>query len=194
VIFAEGTIAGAFLVEMERREDARGYFARVFCEQEFESHGLPVRMRQASVSRNARAGTVRGMHFQWPPSVEAKLVRCERGRIFDVIVDLRPASPTYLQHLAIELSMDAATMLYMPAGVAHGFQTLVDDSVVHYQMTDFYAPRLADGVRWNDPAFGIRWPLPAAVIADRDRSYPDFDRAEHERRYRAAPAAGQVTS
>ncbi len=189
MIFTPGTILGSFLVDIERKPDARGYFSRVFCADEFEQHGLPGHLPQASISRNIRAGTVRGMHFQWPPSREAKLVRCERGSVLDVIVDLRPDSVTYLQKMSVELTMEAANMLFMPAGVAHGFQTLTDDTVVHYQMSDVFAPALADGLPWHDPAFGIRWPLPISVIADRDRDYPAFDRLAHERRYRAALAA-----
>ncbi len=174
-------IAGAALVRIEPHTDERGFFARTVCAREFEAHGLRADFVQSSISLNHRRGTVRGLHLQWPPSQEHKLVRCLRGAIFDVLLDLRPGQPTYLSHLAFELSGDNRDALYIPAGVAHGFQTLADDSEVLYQMTDFHAPELATGVRWDDPAFGIEWPQrPATVIAARDAGYPDFFKSGFE--------------
>jgi dTDP-4-dehydrorhamnose 3,5-epimerase len=191
------SIPGAVVVAIEPHTDARGFFARTFCKREFADHGLPAELVQASVSYNERRGTVRGLHFQWPPSAEAKLVRCARGRLFDVLLDLRPESPSYLTHAALTLDADSHDAVFIPPGVAHGFQTLVDRTEIYYQMTDFYAPELQAGVRWNDPAFRIEWPLDDSVVSDRDRSYPDFHR-EHfeamlrERRHsqRAGLAAG----
>ena len=176
-------------MEIEPHRDHRGYFARTWCAREFATHDLPAQFVQASLSHNAKRGTVRGMHMQLPPSREGKLVRCMRGRIYDVIVDLRPRSPTYLQHFGIELTAERQNALYIPPWMLHGFQTLEDDTDVFYQMSDFYAPELAFGARWNDPAFGIRWPIEQGVVmAERDASYADFDRAAYEGR--AATAIG----
>ena len=172
MIFTETPLAGAFVVAQERREDERGYFARTFCVEEFATHGLPTQVLQCNVSFNRLQGTVRGMHFQRAPRGEAKLVRCPRGAIFDVMVDLRPSSPTYCQWYGAELTAENGVALFIPEGFAHGFQTLVDDSEVFYQMFACYSPEHADGVRWDDPAFGIRWPLPISTIAERDRTYP----------------------
>jgi dTDP-4-dehydrorhamnose 3,5-epimerase len=183
MIFAPTTIAGAWVVELDRRVDERGYFARVWCAEEFERHGLPPELRQGSVSHNARAGTLRGMHFQWPPSAEGKLVRCEAGAVHDVILDLRPESATFMRHVGIVLDAEAGRAVYIPPGCAHGFQTLHDDTRVLYLMTDVYAPELADGVRYDDAAFGIRWPLPVSMIAARDAAYPDFDATAHRARF-----------
>jgi dTDP-4-dehydrorhamnose 3,5-epimerase len=171
----------ALLVGVERISDERGFFARTFCQREFDGAGLPQEIVQASISFNARRGTVRGMHFQWPPSHEGKLVRCVRGRLFDVLLDLRPDSPTYLRHVSVQLDEDNRSSVFIPHGVAHGFQTLSDATEVLYQMTDAYVPELAAGVRWNDPAFAIEWPTSGGiVISDRDASYPDFDRKAFE--------------
>jgi dTDP-4-dehydrorhamnose 3,5-epimerase len=176
VRFAATPIAGAFHVEIEPHEDARGFFTRLWCQDEFAKRDLNARFVQASMSRNARKGTLRGMHMQLAPSRECKLVRCARGRIYDVIIDLRPESPSFLQHFAVELDAAAENALYIPFGVLHGFQTLVDDCDVVYDMTDFHAPELAYGARWNDPLFGIRWPATEnLVIAPRDAQYPDFE-------------------
>lgn len=180
--FEPVSIPGAFAVRAERREDERGFFARVWCHKEFAAQGVRVQMVQASVSHSRLAGTLRGMHFSWPPAREGKLVRCESGRIFDVIIDLRIDSPAFMRHFEVELDATQRNSLYIPPGVAHGFQTLVDDSDVLYMMSDYYCPELADGVRYDDPAFGIRWPLPVSVIAERDRSYPDFDKDAHTAR------------
>jgi len=174
MIFTETKLGGAFLIDVDRKEDIRGYFARVFCVEEFRAKGLNAQVAQCSVSFNCRQGTLRGMHWQIAPRAEAKLVRCTRGAIFDVIVDLRPNSPTRLQHISVELSEGTGRMLYIPQGFAHGFQTLTDDTEVFYQMTEFFAPDCGRGARWNDPAFEIAWPLPDPVMNDRDRSWPDF--------------------
>jgi dTDP-4-dehydrorhamnose 3,5-epimerase len=174
VIFTETKLAGAFLIEQDRKHDARGFFARVFCVEEFRAHGLNPEVSQCSISFNLRQGTLRGMHWQAAPKAEAKLIRCTRGAIFDVIVDLRPGSATRLQHVSAELDEDNGRMLYIPEGFAHGFQTLADDTEVFYQMTEFFAPDSGRGARWNDPAFGIIWPLPVPILNERDRSWPDF--------------------
>jgi dTDP-4-dehydrorhamnose 3,5-epimerase len=175
VIFEPTPIPGAFVVRPEPHHDERGYFARIWCRDEFAAQGIDVAIVQASVSHNRRAGTLRGMHFALPPSKEDKLVRCSQGRIHDVIVDLRPESPTYRRHFGLELDDRSHVALFIPHGLAHGFQTLVDESEVVYMMTDVYRPELAAGVRHDDPAFGIEWPLPVTCIAQRDRSYASFD-------------------
>ena len=186
-------LAGAALVRMTRDSDARGFFARSVCVAEFQAHGLSADFVQSSISWNPRRGTVRGLHFQWPPSHEGKLVRCVRGAICDVLLDLRPAQPTYLQHQAVTLDDDNREAVFVPAGVAHGFQTLADSTEVLYQMSDVHLPALAGGVRWNDASFGIRWPLSGdIVIAERDASWPDFARGDFEAelaRRSAAPGA-----
>jgi len=170
----ETIISGAFLIEPERREDERGFFARTWCQREFEEHGLDTRLVQCSISYNRTAGTLRGMHFQREPYVEAKLVRCTAGAIHDVILDLRPSSPTCLSWISVELTAANRLALYVPAGLAHGFQTLVDDTEVYYQISEFYHPESADGVRWDDPAFRIRWPLANPILSPRDKQYPDY--------------------
>lgn len=173
--FTETRLRGAFVIEPEPRLDERGFFARTWCEREFAQHGIGMVIRQCNLSANRRRGTLRGMHYHAPPHAEAKVVSCVRGAIHDVIIDLRPASATYRQYAAVELSADNRRLLYVPAGFAHGFQTLADDTEVYYQMSEFYAPAAARGVRWNDPAFAIEWP-PAVprVLSEQDRSYPDF--------------------
>jgi dTDP-4-dehydrorhamnose 3,5-epimerase len=174
VIFVETRVPGAFVVEPERLEDERGFFARIWCAREFAERGLDPRLVQCSISLSERKGTLRGLHYQAPPYAEAKLVRCTRGAVHDVIVDLREDSPAFLRHVAVELSAVNHRMLYVPEGVAHGFQTLEDHSEVAYQMSAFHAPSHARGVRWNDPAFGIVWPPDERIVSERDRSYPDF--------------------
>jgi dTDP-4-dehydrorhamnose 3,5-epimerase len=174
VIFTELELPGAFLLRWERREDERGFFARTWCEEEAVAHGLNPHVAQANVSFNAAAGTVRGMHYQVAPHAEAKLVRCTIGSIHDVIVDLRPDSPTRGQHCAVRLTSSNHASLYIPEGLAHGFQTLEPNTEVSYQMSAPYAPASARGIRWDDPLFAIRWPLPVTVISDRDRTYPNF--------------------
>ena len=174
MILAESKFKGAYIIEPERLEDDRGFFARIFCQEEFAAHGLRTRFVQGSISFNHKKGTLRGMHYQVAPHAEARLVRCTMGAIYDVIIDLRSGSPTFKQWVALELTAQNRTMLYVPEGLAHGFQSLVDDTEVSYLMTESYHPDLAGGVRSDDPAFGIEWPMPAKVIADRDRTYPDF--------------------
>ncbi|MFI5092224.1 MAG: dTDP-4-dehydrorhamnose 3,5-epimerase [Candidatus Acidiferrales bacterium] len=174
MIFTETRLKGAFVIEVEKHVDERGFFARTYCEREFESHKLNSRFVQCSISFNKLRGTLRGMHFQAPPHEEAKLIRCTRGAIYDVIVDLRPQSPTSKQYFSAALSAVNEKILYVPEGFAHGFQTLEDDTEVFYQMSRFYSPEHARGVRWNDPAFGIDWPAGERIILERDQSYPDF--------------------
>lgn len=174
MIFLETRIPGALRIDLERHEDERGSFARSYCRQEFETHGLDSRVEQCNVSRSRFKGTLRGMHYQAAPHAEAKLVRCTRGALHDVIIDLRPDSPAFRRHVALELSEANERMLFVPEGVAHGFLTLEDDTEVFYQMSAAYHPQSARGVRWDDPAFGIHWPFAPAAISDRDRSYPDF--------------------
>lgn len=175
VIFVETPLAGAWVIELEPHEDERGSFARTFDAEEFRARGLEHRVVQTSVSANARAGTLRGLHYQAEPHGETKLVRCARGKIFDVVVDLRDGSPTRLRWFSVELSPESARMLYVPEGMAHGFQTLVDDTEVHYQMGRPYVPSHARGMRFDDPGLGIRWPSPEPTISRRDASYPDMD-------------------
>jgi dTDP-4-dehydrorhamnose 3,5-epimerase len=174
LIFTETRLKGAYIIEPEKRGDDRGFFARCWCEKEFADHNLNPRTVQCNISFNKRKGTLRGMHYQVAPSAEAKLVRCTQGAIYDVIIDLRPDSSTFRQHVAEALTARNHKMLYVPEGFAHGFLTLEDNSEIFYQMSEFYAPQHARGVRWNDPAFGIAWPIPEPVMADRDRNYPDF--------------------
>ena len=175
MIFKEMMLKGAFLIDVEPHEDERGFFARTFCVDEFQAHGLNARMVQCSISFNKVRGTLRGMHWQTAPQAEAKLVRVTRGAIFDAIIDLRPASPTFKQHFVCDLTASNHRTLYVPEGCAHGFQTMEDDTEVFYQMSAVFAPALARGVRWDDPAFGIQWPdVPRRILNPRDASYPDF--------------------
>jgi dTDP-4-dehydrorhamnose 3,5-epimerase len=176
-------IAGAALARIEPHRDDRGFFARTFCVEEFKAAALPTQAVQASVSYNEHAGTLRGMHFQWPPSLEGKLVRCVRGQVHDVLLDLRPRSGTYLQHAAVLLDEDNRDAVFIPWGVAHGFLTLAPRTEVLYQMSDVFAPELAAGVRWDDPAFAIHWPRAVAVISERDARCASFDRASFEREF-----------
>lgn len=177
MIFEQTPIGGVFLITLEPIADERGSFARTFAAHEFEAHGLDARVVECNVSSNRRAGTLRGLHYQAEPHGEAKLVRCSRGAIFDVVVDLRPESPTYCAWFGADLSAANGVMLFVPAGLAHGFQTLADGSEVTYQMSAAYSPEHARGVRWNDPAFGIQWPAGGArTLSERDRTYPDFRR------------------
>lgn len=162
------------MIEPEKRADERGFFARTFCKREFELHGLNSQVAQCNTSFNKKKGILRGMHFQAAPFGEVKLVRCTAGAIYDVIIDLRPASRTFKGYFGAELSAENGTMLYIPEGFAHGFQTLRDGSEVFYQMSQVYSPEHARGVRWNDPAFGIDWPADERIIVERDRTYPDF--------------------
>ena len=174
MIFREVDIPGAYLLEPERKEDRRGFFARTYCRRELEERGLDPTVVQCNVSVNHQKGTVRGMHYQTAPYEEIKLVRCTGGAIQDVILDLRPDSPTYKKHWSVRLDADNRLSLYIPAGVAHGFQSLEDNSEVFYQMSEIYQPDHARGVRWNDPAFEITWPMAISVILKRDLTFPDF--------------------
>ena len=164
----------AFLIDLEKREDSRGFFARTWCKREFEAHGINCQLVQCNLSYNTKKGILRGMHFQSSPREEAKVICCVQGAIFDVIIDLRSGSPTFSQHISVVLTAENRRMIYVPGGFAHGFQTLQDDTEIFYQMSEYYAPEFATGVRWNDPAFGIEWPADERLISDRDQSYPDF--------------------
>jgi len=174
VIFSPLSLKGSYLIDLERHEDERGFFARSWCSREFEEHGLTGDMKQCNISYNAKRGTVRGMHYQDMPFEEVRLVRCTRGSIYDVIVDLRPQSVTFRKHVGVTLSDEKRDALYVPKGFAHGFITLQDEVEVFYQMSEFYHPECARGVRWDDSAFNVRWPIEFQVISERDRTYPDF--------------------
>ena len=174
MVFTETYLAGAFVIDVERIDDERGFFARAWCRREFQAHGLKSEFVQGSISRNRVKGTLRGMHYQERPHEEAKLVRCTRGAVYDVIIDLRPGSATFLGHSSAVLSEENHRAIYVPEGCAHGFLTLTDNSEVAYQMSQFYEPAAGRGVRWNDPLLAISWPDPAVVISERDRTYPDF--------------------
>jgi len=168
-------LIGAYLIHDEPSHDERGSFGRIFCADQFEARALPASFVQMGLSRTLKRGTLRGLHFQREPRAEGKLVRCIRGRVFDAIVDLRRDSETFKQSFTVELNQDANQTLYIPPGLAHGFLTLTDSVEILYSMTEAYAPELADGVRWNDPAFAIAWPEPVVLISERDRSFKDFD-------------------
>ena len=174
MIFRETTLPGVWVIDPEPSADERGFFARTWCAREFEARGLTAELAQCSVSWNRARGTVRGLHYQAAPHAEAKLVRCTRGAIHDVALDLRSNSPTRHRWAAVELNADNRRMLFVPEGVAHGFQTLVDDTEVFYQISEFYSPEHSRGVRWDDPAFGIAWPQDERTMSERDRRYPDF--------------------
>jgi dTDP-4-dehydrorhamnose 3,5-epimerase len=168
-------LQGAWIIDLEPISDSRGFFARSYCEREFAAHGLSTRFVQCNVSFNAAKGTLRGMHYQREPAPEVKLVRCTRGAAWDVIIDLRPDSPTYCNWEAVEITGENYCSVYIPAGFAHGFQTLVDGTELLYQMGEYFIPELAAGVRWNDPTFRIEWPMCPPVVSARDQNYPDFD-------------------
>lgn len=172
--FIETSLKGTFIVEPDRIEDERGFFARTFCRHEFEKHGLNPNLVQCSTSFNKKKGTLRGMHYQVKPHEEVRLVRCTRGAMYDVILDLRVDSLTFKQWTAVELTAENRTLVYIPEGFAHGFQTLEDDTEVFYQMSEFYHPECARGIRWDDPKFGIKWPIKEKVISRRDNSYGNF--------------------
>lgn len=175
MIFTPTRLPGAYLIDLEKHVDERGFFARAWCQREFAAHGLTARVVQCNLSYNPRKGTLRGMHYQVAPHAEAKLVRCIRGAIYDVIIDLRPDSPTYMQWLGVELTADNRRLLFVPEGFAHGFQTLADDTEVFYQVSAFYHPEAERGVRWNDPLFGIVWPeVEQRLISPKDQSWPDY--------------------
>lgn len=174
MIFTETRLKGSYIIEPEKREDERGFFARSWCQREFEQHGLVPCVVQANISYNRKQGTLRGMHYQMAPHAETKLVRCTRGALYDVIVDVRPDSPTYKQWIGVELTADNYKMLYVPEGFAHGFVTLADETEATYQVTQFYTPGAERGLRYNDPTFAIEWPVEVAVISGKDASWQDF--------------------
>ncbi len=175
MIFQPTGLAGAYVIEIERLDDERGFFARAWCQREFADHGLNPQLAQCNISYNRRRGTLRGMHYQAAPHEEAKLVRCTQGAIYDVIVDLRSDSATYLRHVGVRLTPAERNMLYVPEGFAHGFLTLADDTEVFYQMSEFYVPGAARGFRWDDPAVDITWPDAILVISERDATYPNLE-------------------
>lgn len=183
MIFVEAKLKGAYIIDPEKLVDCRGFFVRTWCRREFEAHGLDAGLAQCSVSMSRKRGTLRGMHYQAAPHEETKLVRCVSGSVYDVIIDLRPESRTFLQHLPVVLSAENYRTLYVPKGFAHGFQTLEDNTEVLYQMSEFYYPECARGVRWDDPAFDIRWPEAERTIIERDLGYPDFDVSTHLEAY-----------
>jgi dTDP-4-dehydrorhamnose 3,5-epimerase len=176
MIFKETKLKGACVIDLEKIEDERGFFARSWCQKEFEEHGLNPIIVQCNISYNKKKGTLRGMHYQAAPYEEAKIVSCISGAIYDVIIDLRRDSATYCQWFAVELSSDNYRMLYVPVGLAHGFQTLKGNTVVFYQMSEFYHPECARGVKWDDPTFGVKWPIKSHIISAKDRQFTDFIR------------------
>ena len=182
--FLETKLKGAFVSEAELREDNRGFFARVFCQREFQDHGLKPVITQANVAFNRKRGTLRGMHFQFPPAAETKIVRCTRGAILDIIVDLRPESATYLDHIAVELTGDNHRTLYVPERFAHGYQVLEDGTETSYQVGEFYAPSLEGGLRYDDPRLGLVWPLPVTEISPKDAAWKELAEIEPDLRRR----------
>lgn len=192
MIFTETKLKGSYIIDIDRKDDARGFFARAFCQNEFKAYGLKAVIAQANVAFNHKQGTLRGMHFQFPPAAETKLVRCTRGAILDIIVDLRPESSTYLDHIAIELSEDNYRALYVPERFAHGYQVLRDRTETSYQVGEFYTPGCEGGLLYNDPRLGLRWPLPASVISDKDRSWKPLHEQENELKTRMSFASGET--
>jgi dTDP-4-dehydrorhamnose 3,5-epimerase len=176
--FTPTPLEGAFVVDLEPREDERGFFARAFCADEFRAHNIDPQVMQANIAYNHTRGTLRGMHYQLPPAGETKFIRCIRGAIYDVIIDLRPASPTYMQHFGVELTADNRRALVVPELFAHGYQTLQDETEVLYLVSEFYTPGSERGLRYNDPAFGIAWTLPVSVISDKDASWALYSKGE----------------
>ena len=174
MIFKETILSGAFTMDIDRHQDDRGFFARIFCADEFSANGLKPIIVQSSISFNARRGTLRGMHFQYPPAAEAKYVRCTRGAVVDVIVDLRPESATYLRHVAVNLSAENGRGLYVPERFAHGFVTLTNDTELMYLISNYHTPGSEGGLRYDDPALGLSWPLPAQVISERDKRWKAY--------------------
>jgi dTDP-4-dehydrorhamnose 3,5-epimerase len=184
MLFTETKLAGAYVIDLERREDERGFFARAFCQREFADRSLNTRIAQSNVAFNRDAGTLRGMHFQFPPAAETKLVRCTRGAIVDMIVDVRPESPTYLEHVAVELTAENGRALYVPERFAHGYQVLADETETSYQVGEFYAPELEGGLRFDDPRLGLEWPLPVVEMSEKDGGWLLLDEYEPELRRR----------
>ncbi len=188
MIFTETALPGVYVIDLDPHQDERGFFARTFCQREFDAHGLTAVAAQSNLSFNHRRGTLRGLHFQYPPASEAKLIRCSRGAILDVVVDLRPESPSYLRHVAVELTADNRRSLYAPERCAHGYQVLEDKTETTYQVGEFYTPAAEGGLVYDDPQLAIAWPLPVTDISDRDRAWPRLDRSEPEIRARMALA------
>lgn len=180
MIFTETKLKGAYIVDIEKREDSRGFFARVFCQKEFEDHGLKPFIAQSNIAFNLRKGTLRGMHFQYPPAPETKFVRCTRGAIIDIIVDLRPESETFLQHVAVELSEDNHRGLYVPERFAHGYQVLRDNTETSYQVGEFYTPGVEGGLLYDDPQLNLEWPLSVSEISDKDREWKKYIEVKDE--------------
>lgn len=180
MIFNETQLKGAFVLEIERREDSRGFFARTFCQKEFSDHGLKPIIAQANIAYNRKKGTLRGMHFQYPPAAETKLVRCTRGAIVDIIVDLRPESPTYLDHIAVDLTVHNQRALYVPERFAHGYQVLEDGTETSYQVGEFYTPGSEGGLRYDDPRLRLTWPLPVTEISEKDSNWKLLEEIEAE--------------
>ncbi len=194
MIFTETRLQGAFIIDLERRGDERGFFARTFCQREMQAHGLKPVIAQANMAFNASNGTLRGMHFQFPPAAETKLVRCPRGAILDIIVDLRPESPTYLQHVAVELNEDNYRGLYVPERFAHGYQCLADRTETTYQVGEFYAPELEGGLRYDDPRLALPWPLPVTTLSPKDSQWQSLEQSESEIRRRMSVGAAGAAS
>jgi dTDP-4-dehydrorhamnose 3,5-epimerase len=186
MIFTETKLKGAFILDLQRHEDNRGYFARAFCQHEFSEHGLEPVIAQANLGFNKLKGTVRGMHFQFPPSAETKLVRATRGAVLDIIVDLRPESPTFLEHVEVELSAENGRAIYIPERFAHGYQALVDGTETSYQVGEFYTPGVEGGLMYDDARLGLHWPLPVAAISEKDGSWRSFTEVESELKRRMA--------
>jgi len=182
MVFTETSLKGAFILDLERHDDNRGFFARAFCQKEFERHGMKPLIAQSNIALNKFRGTVRGMHFQFPPFAETKLVRCTRGAILDIIVDLRSESPTYLQHVAVELTADNHRALYVPERFAHGYQALEDTTETSYQVGEFYTPGTEGGLRYDDPRLGLTWPLPVTQISEKDKQWKPLDEIEPQLR------------
>ena len=187
MIFTETKLKGAFIIDLDRKEDERGFFARAFCRTEFRDHGLKPVIAQGNIASNRSKGTLRGMHFQYPPAAESKLVRCTRGAILDIIVDLRPESLTFLEHVSVELNDDNMRALYVPERFAHGYQVLCDNTDTSYQVGEFYTPSTESGLRHDDPRLGLKWPLPVAVISPKDQAFRPLSEIEEEVKRRMSP-------
>ena len=180
MIFTETKLKGAFIIDLDRRNDERGFFARAFCQSEFREHGLKPVIAQANIAHNQKVGTLRGMHFQYPPAAETKLVRCMRGAILDIIVDLRPESPTYLEHITVELNEDNMTSLYIPERFAHGYQALRENTDTYYMFGEFYTPQAEGGLRYDDLRLGLQWPLLVSVVSPKDQGFRPYREIESE--------------
>jgi dTDP-4-dehydrorhamnose 3,5-epimerase len=184
MIFTETPLSGVYVVELEKRGDDRGFFARTFCAREFSEHGLQTQFVQINTSSSADPGTIRGLHYQRPPAEETKLIRCIQGALWDVVVDVRPCSPTYLQSVGVELSAENGKQMYVPKGFAHGFMTLQPNTIAVYMADAYYTPDLEEGFRWNDPGLSVTWPLPATVVSKKDKTWPLLQDTDGLNRYR----------